>query len=837
MNAPRYTSQVFPDEMQFVRAWVESLIAPRRLPPPLTTIQNGYGRVQESLSYDAAPLCLHGRTFDSGLAAHADSEVRVPIGQAVRQFHAVVGVDENTVTRGISPARIIFSVEARGRELWRSPPLAVDLEPVPVEVPLEGATDFILKATAADGRIGLAHADWADARVQLENGEWLSLARTVEERRYPRTPPFSFRCGDRPAESFFASGRHEVGDLANGIRPHRFRWQDSATGLACTCEMKAFEDFPAVEWVVHFTNTGREDTPLLTDIRALDMEWTGSPAILHRSRGSDENPLDFQYFSEAMRTIRGPRSIGRMTSGGPWATPGALDGRSSVEWLPFFNLQTGGDGIILAVGWSGAWAAEFLRGETGTIRVRAGMESARLKLRPGETIRTPRMLLLYWRGDPIHGHNLLRQLLLRHHTPHYDGQPLLAPICNGSWGGSPTDHHRKLIDRIQKQRLKYDYYWIDAGWYGVSEQPCPNVFAGDWWKVGDWRVNRRYHPETLKPLSDAAHAAGMKFLLWVEPERALYGVPITREHPEWFLSKTKAPPKEGENVLLNLGHPEARRWVIDLISNLITENGIDCYRQDFNLGQSAEHLRCHDEPGRQGMNEIRYIEGLYEFWDELRRRHPRLLIDNCASGGRRIDLETIHRSIPLWRSDYNCFAGINPDALQIQSCGLAHWVPLSAASPCARPGDTYQFRSNLSAGMVFNIEEFGLQDGQADEGRYPWDWHRKMMDDFHRARPCYYGDFYPLMSCSLAADTWMAYQLHRPDRDEGLLLAFRREQSPLAMAVLGLRGLTAGATYEIEDADSAERVRWAADQLTQPGYQLAMPERRSSRLLFYQRVE
>jgi hypothetical protein len=41
-------------------------------------------------------------------------------------------------------------------------------------------------------------------------------------------------------------------------------------------------------------------------------------------------------------------------------------------------------------------------------------------------------------------------------------------------------------------------------------------------------------------------------------------------------------------------------------------------------------------------------------WDELRQRHPKLTIDNCASGGRRIDLETCSRSYPLWRSDTQC---------------------------------------------------------------------------------------------------------------------------------------------------------------------------------------
>ncbi len=72
------------------------------------------------------------------------------------------------------------------------------------------------------------------------------------------------------------------------------------------------------------------------------------------------------------------------------------------------------------------------------------------------------------------------------------------------------------------------------------------------------------------------------------------------------------------------------------------------------------------------MTEIRYIEGLYTFWDELRLRHPNLIIDNCASGGRRIDLETVSRSVALWRSDYRYF---EPNGQQCHTYGLSFYLP------------------------------------------------------------------------------------------------------------------------------------------------------------------
>ncbi|MDR3197668.1 MAG: alpha-galactosidase, partial [Planctomycetaceae bacterium] len=121
------------------------------------------------------------------------------------------------------------------------------------------------------------------------------------------------------------------------------------------------------------------------------------------------------------------------------------------------------------------------------------------------------------------------------------------------------------------------YYWIDAGWYGKSETDCPNVFKGDWGTVGDWIVNKHRHPETLKPISEAIQKANMKFLLWFEPIRTTRGTDAIKAHPEYFVDTG------GGNLLLNLGNPEAKKYITETISGLITENGIDCYREDFNF--------------------------------------------------------------------------------------------------------------------------------------------------------------------------------------------------------------------------------------------------------------
>ncbi len=149
------------------------------------------------------------------------------------------------------------------------------------------------------------------------------------------------------------------------------------------------------------------------------------------------------------------------------------------------------------------------------------------------------------------------------------------------------------------------------------------------------------------------------------------------------------------------------------------------------------------------MTEIRYIEGLYAFWDTLRQRHPGLLIDNCASGGRRLDLETISRSAALWRSDFQCRPDFNPAGMQGQTYGLSFWIPLSAA--VAGTIDPYRFRSGFGVGVILNTAMDQPQQLKAQ------------VEQARQIQPYFLGDYYPLTTYSVADTDWLAMQFNRPE--------------------------------------------------------------------------
>ena len=127
---------------------------------------------------------------------------------------------------------------------------------------------------------------------------------------------------------------------------------------------------------------------------------------------------------------------------------------------------------------------------------------------------------------------------------------------------------------------------------------------------------------------------------------------------------------------MNLGNEEAWEYCFETLSKLIEELNIDCYRQDFNFSPLA-YWRKNDDPDRKGISEIKHINGMYRLWDELLKKFPHMIIDDCASGGRRIDIETLRRSIPLWRSDLQCPANYDIEGSQNHNLSFNLWMPYS----------------------------------------------------------------------------------------------------------------------------------------------------------------
>lgn len=749
------------------------------------------------------PIRIGQQEFAHGLGTHANSEIVLHVPDGARAFEAFAGIDNNFDTGG-ARGTAQFSVEIAGRSVFQTPVLKGGQAPVVVRVDLPAGTrEITLKVDTTPDGPSCDQADWADARIVMADG---SRIWADEDRQSFLTTatPFSFVYDGVPSVELLKSWTRTVETKEQPGRVVRaVCWTDARTGLRVTAVVTAFKRYAAAEWLLYFENTGTQDTPIIENIQAIDVQLrTGyyrTPAVLHQLTGDVCGERSFLPLETTLEA-------------GKPAVFAPTGGRPSNGVFPFFDLCYGDEGLITTIGWSGQWAARLDRGNTGPTRLQAGMEKTRFILRPGEQVRSPRILVMPWKGDRLAGHNRFRRLLLFEYAPRLDGRPLRLPVASQcfdrySWTKPEWSTEAGQLRAVQATHdLGCDTHWFDAAWF---EGGFPNG-------VGNWFCKPKSFPNGLKPVGDTCHRLGLKFLVWFEPERVAVDTQIAREHPEFVFGGVKG-------GLFKLNDPEARRWLTDLLSNRITEFGMDVYRNDFNI-DPLDFWRAADTPDRQGITEIRYVEGHYAMWDELRARHPGLWIDNCASGGRRIDLETLMRSVPLWRSDTGCSPG-HADWDQIQTIGLNQYLPLLTS--CAWEPKVYILRSAATGGSITQFDYLNDQ--------FSMDEARVAMAEVRENQKYWYGDFYPLTRAGAGPDAFAAWQLHRADLGAGIVLAFRRSECPFPVLQTGLHAIKADARYKVEiiDESRTSREQTISGRELLADFELRLPRKATSLLLRY----
>ena len=512
------------------------------------------------------------------------------------------------------------------------------------------------------------------------------------------TPPFAFTYDGKPSAEFIDSWQFKLSrrNLDASRMECTLVYSDPATNLNVRCVAIEYMDYPAIEWIVYFENTGDNPTPIIGDIKALDATFLShceGQFVLHHSKGSSTKADDYA----PLRTKLGVGESYKLSTQG---------GRPSYTVMPYFNMEWPSTGVVCAVGWPGQWTAEFQVESSLKLRVKAGQELTLFKLEPGEEVRSPLIALVFWKGNLTRAHNLWRAWMFSHNMPHPGRRPVSTHLvaCSSHQFSEmlkANENNQKLfIDRYLAEGLKIDYWWMDAGWY---------VNDGTWINTGTWEVDRKRFPNGLRAITNHGHSKGVKSIVWFEPERVTTNSWLYTQHPDWCLRAMNLQSEiayQNKWRLLDLGNPIAWHWLVNHIDKIITEEGIDVYRQDFNM-DPLMFWRTHDTSDRQGITEIRHVTGYLAFWDELRRRHPNLLIDSCASGGRRNDLETMRRAVPFLRSDFL----FEPVSQQAHFYGVSLWLPHHGTGTIVGPSklfkelkagkvDTYMFRSHMSPTVI-----------------------------------------------------------------------------------------------------------------------------------------
>lgn len=679
-----------------------------------------------------------------------------------------------------------------------------------VSIVLKAALAGVLWTTAW----GLADGFVKPGEMQLKD-KWAQQYLLGQQAKIP----FSFLYADQPSKDFLNEWPKTTQSkkLDTDRTQHSIVWTDAKSGLEIRCEAVDYSDYPAIEWTAYFKNTGTENTPVLKEIQGLDVVFQRGQEgefILNGIQGdscaaNSYEPYAVQLDANMVKRFAPPSYSGKSCDG--------------PQGWPYFNLQAPGYGVIMAVGWPGQWACSFTRDASNGLTVRAGQELTNLYLKPGEQIRTPLIAMLFWQdSDVVRAQNLWRRWYIAHTIPRVDGQPQ-SPIiqiqCSGGQEEIPG------IEALVQAGAKPDVCWRDAGgdytWYPSAGGPYgPNSKMGGpaWLNTGTWEIDPTKYPEGFRKFSDRIGQHGIKFLLWFEPERV--GDPeswLGKNHPEWLL------PGTSHGALLDEGNPAALNWLIDHIDAMIKSQGIAWYREDMNGGGPLPAWRKNDPADRQGMTENLYVQGHLTFWDELRRRNPGLSIDSCASGGRRNDLETMRRAVPLLRSDFEFPEMANViEGNHGLTYGLSFWLPFQGSG--CRYQDPYSYRS-------FYMSSFGMIGGSLEI-------QKKAVEECRRVAPyMLLGDYYPLTPYSLQRDRWIAWQFNRPEQGSGVVQAFRHSECEAVSMTFQLKGLESAAQYRVTNFDSPTPSILSGRELMENGLTVQINDKPGSAVIEYKIIE
>ena len=227
------------------------------------------------------------------------------------------------------------------------------------------------------------------------------------------------------------------------------------------------------------------------------------------------------------------------------------------------------------------------------------------------------------------------------------------PLTLNMWEALYFDHDEEKIKALVDvaAEVGIERVVLDDGWFHSRR----NDRAG----LGDWVIDPAVWPNGLSPIIKYINDKGIEFGLWFEGEMVNPDSDLYRAHPEWILHEAdRVPPLWRHQLVLDIGHEGAFNHVLEQTSAVLAAHAIAYIKWDHNrVLVDAGHL------GSAGVH--RQTQAIYRLFAELKKRHPGLEIESCASGGARIDLGVIDLVDRFWTSDNN-------DALERQT--IQRWT-------------------------------------------------------------------------------------------------------------------------------------------------------------------
>ncbi|MDO9591432.1 MAG: alpha-galactosidase [Microcella sp.] len=332
-------------------------------------------------------------------------------------------------------------------------------------------------------------------------------------------------------------------------------------------------------------------------------------------------------------------------------------GRSSHGMIPWLGLERGGEtgpgahavpaAITVAPAYSGNWHIHAMAG--GFVSAGISPWQFAVELAPGESVTAPSVVLTV-AADLDAAAVALQRAVAADWLPRTPFTDRLPVEWNHWWPYEDQEVTEQVIadNAAVAHELGIEIATVDAGWFGAADQ------TSNWQEQrGDWSsVNTARFPSGLEALGQSIRDAGVLPGMWIEaeavgshsllraanPDAMAHSVEGRHHDPSYHL-QTESLDDDDPTFLgyVCMGSSAGREHVLESMSTLITTTGARWIKLDFNIDPDAGCTRTdHGHGAGDGL--LRHYEGLYAVLDEVRARHPDIMLESCSSGGLRIDL-------------------------------------------------------------------------------------------------------------------------------------------------------------------------------------------------------
>lgn len=396
-----------------------------------------------------------------------------------------------------------------------------------------------------------------------------------------------------------------------------------------------FENSAAIARSVKFSNNSDQKYQLKTalslnlDLPDANYEWLQFSGAWGRERHLHKTPL-----RPGIQAINSAR------------------GASSHMQNPFvilkrpFTTEEQGEALGVSFVYSSNFLAQAEVDEYSVTRLQIGIDPFQFSwcLKPNETFQTPEAILAY----TSEGLNQLSQTFQKLYTTRLARgywRDKERPILINNWEATYFDFtEEKLLSIAKKAKeLGIELFVLDDGWFGERTKET----AG----LGDWYVNQNRLKNGISGLSRKIHDLGMMFGLWFEPEMVNKDSDLYRKHPDYIIETPKRHASHGrKQYVLDFSRKEVVDNIYEQLVKILDEGEIDYIKWDMNRNITECYSIAYPSE-QQGEIMHRYILGVYDLYERLIERYPKILFESCASGGGRFDAGMLYYAPQAWTSD------------------------------------------------------------------------------------------------------------------------------------------------------------------------------------------